>query len=216
MPRVLKILVLHSVLQKTVRHTCLTGFWVFLGLSICQDLNIQRSWICQGCTWFCVNCILKILSIFNVLSSEYAKVLNMLNLRDLNKILHRVYLTGFWIYHGFKICQGSEYIRVLNMSGFIKKTLHHIDTWQGIDYSSGSSYTRVLNMPGLHKVLKKCCFKDAWQDSKYSSGTENATILNMPGLRKVLNKTFHYRYLIIACIRNLNMQEFHRVCWRGS
>ena len=71
-------------------------------------------------------------------------------------------------------------------------------------------------MPGLHKVLKKCCFKDAWQDSKYSSGTENATILNMPGLRKVLNKTFHYRYLIIACIRNLNMQEFHRVCWRGS
>ena len=51
----------------------------------------------------------------------------MLHLRVLNKIFHRIYLTGFLIYHGFKICQSSEYIRVLNMSGFIKKTLHHID-----------------------------------------------------------------------------------------
>ena len=51
--------------------------------------------------------------------------------------------------HGFKICQGSEYIRVLNMSVFIKKTLHHIDAWQGSDYFA---YTRVLN---IHKVLKK-------------------------------------------------------------
>ena len=41
------------------------------------------------------------------------------------------------------------------MSGFIKKTLHHIDAWQDTDYSSGSAYNRVLNMPGLHKALKK-------------------------------------------------------------
>ena len=34
-------------------------------------------WICQGYTWFCINCILKILIILNVLSSEYAKVLNV-------------------------------------------------------------------------------------------------------------------------------------------
>ena len=54
-----------------------------------------------------------------------------------------------------KICQGSEYIRVLNMLGFIKKTLHRIDAWQGTDYSSGHVYTRVLNMLRLHKVLKK-------------------------------------------------------------
>ena len=120
----------------------------------------------------------------------------MLYLRVLNKILHRIYLTGFWIYHGFKICQGSEYIRVLNMSGFIKKTLHHIDAWQGTDYSSGSAYTRVLNMPGLHKVLKKSCNIDTWQDSKYSSGSEPATVLNMPGLWKALNKRLHYRYLV--------------------
>ena len=78
----------------------------------------------------------------------------MLYLKVLNKILHRIYLTGFWIYHGFKICQGSEYITVLNMSGFIKKPLLDIDAWQGSDYSSGSAYTRVLNMSGLHKVLK--------------------------------------------------------------
>ena len=25
--------------------------------------------------------------------------------------------------------QGSEFIRVLNMSGFIKKPVHHIDAW---------------------------------------------------------------------------------------
>ena len=55
------------------------------------------------------------------------------------------------------------------MSGFIKKTLHHIDAWQGTDYSSGSTYTKVLNIPGLHKVLKKMnCIIDAWEDSKYS------------------------------------------------
>ena len=79
----------------------------------------------------------------------------MLYLRVQNKILHRIYFPGFWIYHGFKICQCSEYIRVVNMSGFIKETLHHIDAWQGTEYSSGFVYTRVLNMPGLYEVLKE-------------------------------------------------------------
>ena len=41
------------------------------------------------------------------------------------------------------------------MSGFIKNTLHHIDAWQGSDYSSGSAYIRVLNILVLYKVLKK-------------------------------------------------------------
>ena len=122
--------------------------------------------------------------------------LNMLYLRDLNKILHRIYLTSFWLYHSFKICHGPEYIRVLNMSGFIKKALYRIDAWQSTDYSSGSAYTRVLNMPGLHKVLKNMLRLDAWQDSKYCSGSEHAMALNMSGLRKVLNKTLRYRYLI--------------------
>ena len=69
------------------------------------------------------------------------------------RVLNLYFMVYIW--QGFKICQGSEYIKVLNMSGFIKKTQHHIDAWQGTDYSSGSAYTRVLNMPGLHKVLKK-------------------------------------------------------------
>ena len=48
-------------------------------------------------------------------------------LRVLNITTSLFYLTGFSIYHGFKICQGPEYFRVLNMTDFIKKTLHHID-----------------------------------------------------------------------------------------
>ena len=39
-----------------------------LGLEYTRVVNIPR---------FCVNCILKILSILNVLSSKYAKVLNI-------------------------------------------------------------------------------------------------------------------------------------------
>ena len=82
------------------------------------------------------------------------------------------------------------------MSGFIKKTLHHIDAGQGSDYPSGSAYNRVLNIPGLPKLLKKCCIIDAWQYSKYSSGPEYATVLNKPGLYKVLHKILPCRYLI--------------------
>ena len=74
-------------------------------------LEYKWLWICQGYPWFCINCVLKVLFILNVLSSEYAKVwvlisissLNMLDLRVLNKMLHRIYLSGFWIYHGFKM-----------------------------------------------------------------------------------------------------------------
>ena len=67
----------------------------------------------------------------------------MLYLRVLNKIFHRIYLTGFLIYHGFKICQSYEYIRVLNMSGFIKKTLHHIDAYRVL------IIPQVLDIPGF-------------------------------------------------------------------
>ena len=93
--------------------------------------------------------------VLNMLRFKCIRSLNMLYSRVLSINTYRIYLTGFWIYHGFKICQGSEYIRVLNMSGVIKKTPHHIDAWQCSDYSSGSAYTRVLNILGLHKVLKK-------------------------------------------------------------
>ena len=33
--------------------------------------------MCQGYTWLCVNCVLKIHGILNVWSSDYAKVLNV-------------------------------------------------------------------------------------------------------------------------------------------
>ena len=95
--RVLNMLVLHVVLNKILHHRYLTGLWIclefwicqcytgfrrkwpttFLGFLICQGLNIHRLWICQGYTGLFVNCILKILGILNVLSSEYAKVLNV-------------------------------------------------------------------------------------------------------------------------------------------
>ena len=128
---------------------------------------------------------LKDFSILNGLSSEYAKVLinrnlNMLYLRVLNEILDLLHLTGFWIYHSFKICQYSKYFRVLNVSGFIKKTLHHIDAWQSSDYSLDSAYTLVLNMLGVTQdSLKKWYIMNAWQDSKYSLGSEHVTVLNM-------------------------------------
>ena len=51
----------------------------------------------------------------------------MLYLRVLNKIIHRYIRQSSEHTMVFKICQGSEYIRVLNMSGFITKTLQHID-----------------------------------------------------------------------------------------
>ena len=60
----------------------------------------------------------------------------MLYLRFLNKILHRIYLTfalrGFEYTMALKLIYDlhflrSEYIKVVNMSGFIKETLHHRD-----------------------------------------------------------------------------------------
>ena len=94
--RVLNMQGLHIVLNKILHNRYLTGFWICLEFWICQcytgfcrkrliilvgflirsDLNIQGLWICQGYTGFCVICILKIHGILNVLSSEYATVLN--------------------------------------------------------------------------------------------------------------------------------------------
>ena len=113
-------------------------------------------------------------------------------IRSLNMLKYFI----VYIWQGFEYTTVPKYVRVLNMSGFIKKTLHYIDAWQGTDYSSGSVYTRVQNMLGLHKPCKKMLDHRSLTDSKYSSGSEHAMVLNMPGLRKVLNKMLHYRYLI--------------------
>ena len=123
----------------TVHHTCLTEFWVFLGSSVCWGLNIQGLWIWQCYTGFCVNCILKIQGILNVLSSEYPE-------------------SRFWMYLESKyviVTKGAEWsASSCTCQGSLRK--HYIkDAWQGSEYSSGFEYTRILNMPMLHKVLKK-------------------------------------------------------------
>ena len=110
-------------------------------------------------------------------------------------------MTRFWIYHGFKICQGSGYTKVLNMTGFFKKTLHYICLtgfriflrfwiWQG------SKYARVT----LHKVLNKTLHyryligfwirlyflnarvTESRRYSEYRSGSQNTKILNLSGI----------------------------------
>ena len=124
---------------------------------------------------FWMSWVLKILKFWMYQESKYATVT-----KGSNKILHRIYLTGFWIYHGFK---------------FIQKTLHH-RCLTGSECSSGSKYTRILNMSGLHKLLKKCCITDAWQDAKYSSSYKYDRVLNMSRLHMILNKRLHYRYSI--------------------
>ena len=130
--------------------------------------------------------------------------------RVLNKILHRIYLTGFWIYHGFKICQGSGYTKVPNISGFIKKTLHHICVtglriflrfwiWQGSKYARVTQsseqnaqleiFDRVLNTPLFlkcqgYRELRFLC-KLYSRDSRYSeyaSGSQYTKTFNVSGI----------------------------------
>ena len=100
-----------------------------------------------------------------------------------------------------------EYTRVLTMSGFIKKTLHHIDAWQDPDYTSGSAYT------GLHNVLSKMLQHRCLTGFQYSSGSEHETVLNMPRLLKVLNKTLH---LILDRVLNMRLvlkwQVYRKFC----
>ena len=70
-----------------------------------------------------------------VLDSEHSRVLNMLVLYVvLNKNLNNRYLTWFWIYLKFWICQCC--------TGFCRKrpTIH---VWQSFGNSSGSQYART-------------------------------------------------------------------------
>ena len=139
-----------------VHYTCLAEFWES------SDCQYSKGWIyngCKGYNRFSVNLILKIHGILNVLSSEYAKVLNLSGVQICYsyigfwiKNLHDIYLTGLWIYHGFKISQGSGYTRVLNMLGFLKKTLHHIC------------------LPGFRVFLRFWI----WQGSKYVRVTQSS------------------------------------------
>ena len=96
--RVLSMLGFHKVLSKILHNRyrvsegpeyvsssechCYTGLRrkspiIFLGFSVYLGVNILGLWICQGYTGLSINCVLKIHGILNVLSSEYAKVLNV-------------------------------------------------------------------------------------------------------------------------------------------
>ena len=91
---------LHKVLNKTFHQRYLTvfsiclEFWIYQCYTgFCRKQHVIHLWQVSEYSWafnmlgleyarvvnmprFCVNCILKILSILNVLSSEYAKILN--------------------------------------------------------------------------------------------------------------------------------------------
>ena len=111
-----------------------------------------------------------------VLVSEYAMVLNMLELHMvLNKILHNRYLTGFWICLEFRICQCY--------TGFCRK-VSIIHVWQSFNNHSilngilngifgilnvlGSEYAKVLNLSGVQ--ICKC-------PNKVTKGSEKNTLL---------------------------------------
>ena len=87
-------------------------------LQYAKGFNIQGLRICQGCTGFCVNCILKIHHIWNVLNWV------------LNKVLHRIYASVHWknvtssdAWQRSEYYSSSECTRILNMLG-----LHEILT----------------------------------------------------------------------------------------
>ena len=64
-------------------------------------------------------------------------------------------LQGSELYHSFKIGWACRYARVLNMSGFTKKILHHIFLTGFRIFLRLWIYGRFLNMSRLHKALNK-------------------------------------------------------------
>ena len=136
--------------------------------------------------------------------------LRILNINTSSYLFHRTLnIPRFRNMPGF-----SKYIRVLNMSGFTKRTLHHTDAWQGSDYSSGFGYTRVLNIPGLGKVLKKFCIIDDWQNSKHSSGSKHATVLNTvcQGYAIFTSSFYFYSLYFLGHLKHFHrsLENYHR------
>ena len=132
--------------------------------------------------------------------------------RVLNKILHCIYLSGFWIYHGFKICQGSGYTRVLNtLAQKMKFSIRDFFSRCDQMHSFLRIWSHLLNKSLMENLIfcavicrgsfRKCFIINAWQDSEYSLGSKYGSVLNMSRLPKVLNKMLHFRYLIGFWIR---------------
>ena len=75
-----------------------------------------------------------------------------------SKMVHRIFVAGFWICLSLWICQGTKYTRVVNMPLVLNMPVLRI-------YQS-SQYTRVLNMP---LVLNSHA-----QDSEYGRVTQGS------------------------------------------
>ena len=89
--RVLNMLGLHKILNKILHHRYFKGVWICFELWICRCyIGLYRK---------------------RQQKSKYDKVTKG---SEWNALLHRTYLTGFWIYHG------SKYVRILNILGYIR------------------------------------------------------------------------------------------------
>ena len=137
-----------------------TGLWICFDFRV---VNILLFWICQGYTRFSIKYFM--IAVWQyceyALDSEYARVLNMLGLYMVpNKILHNIYLPGFWMCLEFWTCQC--YL------GFCRKR-PIIHVWQSFDYSSGSQYARAWVCMGCKyaKVTLGFVFKLYFKDSRY-------------------------------------------------
>ena len=97
-------------------------------------------------------------------------------------------ITGFWICLWFWRCQGSKYTRVLNMTLVLKMS--------GFWKCQGSEYTKVLNKPGFWKC----------------QGPEFAKVLNIPGFWICQGYTGFWICLIMSGCICLDMSEYAEIC----
>ena len=115
----------------------------------------------------------------------------------INKTLHHICLTEFWI----------SISTAQNMKFFIKDFFIKCDQirrtlriWSHLRKKSLMENfvfcaVQVLSIPWFQicqsypRFLKKCAIIEAWQDSEYSQSSEYGRVLNVPGLQKVLKKT---------------------------
>ena len=147
----------------------MSGFWIFQGPLCSRVLNIPRLhrllnvpeylWITPEYARLCLN-IPECWTLIQPYCDRSRKgctfpyltiVQKGILQRDVN-IFEVPNIPGFWIWLWFWICQGSEYARVLNISGFwiyqgskYVRVLNMPDIW----IYQASEYTRVLNMPGF-------------------------------------------------------------------
>ena len=93
---------------------------------------------------------------------DIAKIICKINYNDnyFRKMLHHRCLTGFWVYLGFSVCQGSKYTSVLNITNlnmplvFNVRILNETEFWICHAYTgfwiylnNSWIYQNIANMP---------------------------------------------------------------------